>query len=426
MKSLVPNFYQNNQNVYKTTAKNAQEAHEAIRPTNLHMIPGQDPKMSPEEIKVYAMIWKRALESQILPAIYDQTAVAIASKKEYEFRASGSVIKFDGWLTVGKFLDITEEDEEIKPLPVFKENELVNLEELLPEQHFTQPPARYSDATLIKKLEELGIGRPSTYAPTIATIQARGYVQKDGRYFVPTDVAYVVNDLLTEHFKGVVDYQFTAELEEDLDEIANGEKEWVPVIREFYEPFAKDVAEKDKVLQKTDVTNLGESGENCPDCGRPLVYKLGKYGKFLSCSGYPECTFAKPVVETIALDGSETAPGEEVKEDYGKCPNCEDGVLKLRMGRFGKFLACSNYPKCKTAKPFLQKIGIHCPKCQEGDVVIKKFRKRFFYGCSRYPDCDFASWKKPTGDPVQDAELLVPKPKRSRKSKEASVEKISE
>jgi DNA topoisomerase I len=414
-----PQYVPEKVQVYRTKSKNAQEAHEAIRPTNLFNIPGHDAKMSPEELKVYSMIWKRSVESQILPAVYDQTAISISSAKSYEFRATGSVVKFDGWLTVGKFLNITEEDEDIQPLPDFKDNEAVTLFQLVPEQHFTQPPARYSDATLIKQLEELGIGRPSTYAPTIQTIQSRGYVQKDGRYFLPTDVAYVVTDLLVEHFPEVIDYSFTAHLEEELDEIAEGTKQWVPVIREFYDPFERDINAKDLVLQKTDVTNLGESGEMCPECGRPLVFKLGKYGKFLSCSGYPECTFAKPVVDTIAGDSSENA--DAAPQDYGKCPNCEDGVFVLKVGKFGKFLACSNYPKCKTAKPFLQKIGVSCPKCHEGDVVVKKARRKFFYGCSRYPDCDFASWTKPTGDPEKDAKLL--EPKKERKTKKSAKTK---
>lgn len=399
-----PNFYKNN-------SKNAQEAHEAVRPTNINSTPDKLAKLTAEEHKVYTMIWKRALESQMNSAVYDQTQINVLSKKGYEFRANGSVIKFAGWLKVGDYLNVKEENDEIVPLPDFTEGEPMTLVELKPEQHFTQPPARYSDATLIKKLEELGIGRPSTYAPTIATIQARGYVDKEGRYFVPKDVAYVVTDLLVDHFKDVIDYQFTAGLEEKLDNIAAGEVKWVPVIEEFYFPFEKELIEKDKLLQKTDVTNLGESGENCPDCGRPLVFKLGKYGKFLSCSGYPDCTYAKPVIETILPDGSDAQDGGVVKEDYGKCENCEDGVMVLRMGKFGKFLACSNYPKCKTAKPFLQKIGVTCPKCKQGDVIVKKARGRVFYGCSKYPECDFASWKKPV-----EGEEYVEKPKRTKKS----------
>jgi len=194
----------------------------------------------------------------------------------------------------------------------------------------------------------------------------------------------VVNDLLVGHFPEVIDYGFTAQMEDELDEIAEGKKEWAPVIRDFYTPFSRDLEKKDKELNKHDVTNLGESDEKCPKCGKNLVFKLGKYGKFLSCSDYPECEYAKP------LNNS----GESLSdEEFGECPNCEDGKFILKQGRFGKFLACSNYPKCKTTKPYLEKIGIKCPKCGEGDVVVKKAKYKNFYGCSRYPDCDWKSWK---------------------------------
>jgi DNA topoisomerase I len=384
--------------LYKTKSQNAQEAHEAIRITDLHRIPGDNIGLTGEELKTYSMVWLRSIECQMNPAIYDQTSIAIRSKKDYLFRASGSIVKFDGWLAVGKSISLSDEDEETAHrLPDVTEDDKLTLQELKPEQHFTQPPARYSDATLIKKLEELGIGRPSTYAPTISTIQVRGYVEKEGRYFKPRDVAYVVNDLLVQHFSEVVDYGFTAKMEEELDEIAEGKIEWVPVIRNFYEPFEKHLAEKDKVLNKHDVTNLGESTEKCPDCGRILVYKLGKYGKFLSCSGYPECGYARPLNDTITslVDGENSADTQNIAQDFGKCEKCETGVYMLKQGRFGKFLACSNYPKCKTTKPYLQKIGMVCPKCGEGDVIVKKAKYKQFYGCSRYPDCDWSSWKNP-------------------------------
>ncbi len=238
-------------------------------------------------------------------------------------------------------------------------------------------------------MEELGVGRPSTYAPTISTIQARGYVEKEGRYFVPKDVAYVVNDLLVENFPDIVDYGFTAEMEQNLDEVALGEKEWVNIIRSFYVPFEKELKEKEEVLNKRDVTNLGYSDEKCPECGRPLVFKLGRYGKFLSCSGYPECKYARPISGDNNLE-------EDEGVDYGKCPNCEGGVFVLKQGRFGKFLACSNYPKCKTTKNYLEKIGMKCPECGEGDVVVKKAKNKVFYGCSRYPDCKWSSWANPS------------------------------
>ncbi len=395
---------------YKTKSKNAQEAHEAIRPTNLSLIPGKNnKKLKTDELKVYSVIWKRAVECQVSAAVYDQTTVQIDSSKQYTFKSVGSQIKFDGWLAVGKYLGISgnietnggseEGVEEMNSIPDVSENDRVDLKELNSDQHFTQPPARYSDATLIKKMEELGVGRPSTYAPTISTIQARGYVEKDGRYFIPKDVAYVVNDLLVSHFPDIVDYQFTAEMEESLDEIASGEKEWVPLIKNFYIPFEKELAEKETSLSKADVTNLGESDEKCPECGKTLVFKLGKYGKFLSCSGYPDCKYAKPLAGEV---GSEET-GESV--DHGKCPNCEDGVFVLKQGRFGKFLACSNYPKCKTTKNYQDKIGMKCPECGEGDVVVKKAKKKVFYGCSRYPDCKWSSWTNP-----------MPKEKKKRES----------
>jgi len=329
------------------------------------------------------------------PAVYDQTTVLVLSDKNYLFRTVGSQIKFEGWLAVGRFLGISQNDSDddsadgISQIPDLSENDNASLKELISDQHFTQPPARYSDATLIKKMEELGVGRPSTYAPTISTIQARGYVEKDGKYFVPKDVALVVSDLLVEHFPDIVDYGFTASVEEDLDEIALGNKEWVPVIRDFYLPFEKELAEKEETLNKRDVTNLGESDEKCPECGKPLVFKLGKYGKFLSCSGYPDCKYAKP------LAGENGAKEDSDNVDYGKCPNCEDGIFVLKQGRFGKFLACSNYPKCKTTKNYEDKIGMKCPECGEGDVVVKKAKRKIFYGCSRYPDCDWSSWTNP-------------------------------
>lgn len=372
---------------YKTKAANAQEAHEAVRITDVYRRPGKSSGISGDELKIYTLIWKRSLECQMEDAVYDQTSISIKSDNSYTFRSSGSIVKFDGWLRIGKVLKIDESEEEVsKNLPDYSEGEQVKLKDLFPEQHFTQPPARYSDASLIKKLEDLGVGRPSTYAPTISTIQQRGYIQREGRYFIPKDVAYVVNDLLVGHFPEVIDYGFTAQMEDELDEIAEGKKEWVPVIRDFYTPFSKDLEKKDKELNKHDVTNLGESDEKCPKCGKNLVFKLGKYGKFLSCSDYPECEYAKP------LNNS----GESLSdEEFGECPNCEDGKFILKQGRFGKFLACSNYPKCKTTKPYLEKIGIKCPKCGEGDVVVKKAKYKNFYGCSRYPDCDWKSWKNP-------------------------------
>lgn len=371
-------------NVYKTNSKGAQEAHEAIRPTSLDIKPKG---LTDDEYKIYSLIFKRAVESQMLPIEFLQTTIKIKSSKEHLFKATGSIITFEGWLALTKKINISEDDDEINELPEVEIGDKLKLKDLHPDQHFTQPPARFSDATLIKTLEEMQIGRPSTYAPTISTIQERGYVKKEGRYFVPDDVAFVVTDLLVKYFPEIVDYEFTATMEEKFDDIADGKTKWVPIISEFYKPFEKNVVARDKELHKADFTFLGMSEELCPKCGKQLMVKLGKFGKFLSCSGYPECDFAKPL-NSEGVD----ANGDPI--EYEKCEKC-GGSMVLKMGRFGKFLACSNYPKCKNIKKFVEKIGMKCPLCMEGDVIVKKFRGRTFYGCSKYPDCKYTSSKNP-------------------------------
>jgi DNA topoisomerase-1 len=334
------------------------------------------------------------LECQSVPAVYDQTRVDIESAKQYLLRANGSIITFKGWLKIGEDLGVAVSLGDMSPLPEVLENTVLKVQNIKKEQHFTQPPARYSDATLIKKLEDLGVGRPSTYAPTIATIESRKYVTRENRYFVPADVAFVVNDLLVAHFPSIVDYDFTADMENDLDAVAEGKKEWPKLIREFFEPFAKVLEIKDKELNKRDVTTLEVTDKLCPECKKnKLVVKLGKYGKFLSCSGYPDCEYAEPLEEDKVFDEN----GIEIK-DFGTCDKCKDGVFILKQGRFGKFLACSNYPKCKNTKPYLDKVGVKCPKCGEGDVVRKKAKGREFFGCSKYPDCNWSSWKNPAID----------------------------
>lgn len=398
-------------NYYKNNSKNAQEAHEAIRITNIGSTPrnADVAKLSAEEQKVYSLIWHRSIECQMAPAIYDATSVDILSDSGHGFRANGSVIKFAGWLELSSIAVVKQpedegvgngdnEDETQNQLPEMSEGDNVELNKLNPAQHFTQPPARFTDASLIKALEEIGVGRPSTYAPTIQTIQQRGYVEKESRYFKPLDVAYVVIDLLNKHFSNIVDYDFTARMEEQLDEVAVGKLKWQPVIKEFYQPFEKVVEQKDKELKKQDITFLGNSEELCPKCSKKLMFKLGKYGKFLSCSDYPKCDFAKPIEEKITSlvdeNGNTVESTPEVK-DYGKCEVCKEGDYILKVGRFGKFLACSRYPDCKSTKPFLVKIGVKCPECKEGDLVVKKGKGRTFYGCSRYPDCKYSTWKKP-------------------------------
>jgi DNA topoisomerase-1 len=370
--------------IYKTNSKGAQEAHEAIRPTTLDIKPKG---LTDDEYKIYSLIFKRAVESQMLPIEFLQTTIKIRSENGYLFKTTGSIVTFEGWLALTKRINISEDDDEINELPDLKVGDKLKLETLTPDQHFTQPPARFSDASLIKTLEEMQIGRPSTYAPTISTIQERGYVKKEGRYYVPDDVAFVVTDLLVKYFPEIVDYEFTANMEEKFDDIAEGKTKWVPIIAEFYKPFEKNVVARDKELHKADFTFLGMSEEICPKCGKSLMIKLGKFGKFLSCSGYPDCEFAKPI------DG-EGVDDQGNPLEYEKCEKCS-GSMVLKMGRFGKFLACSNYPKCKNIKKFVEKIGMNCPLCMEGDVIVKKFRGRTFYGCSKYPDCKYTSSKNP-------------------------------
>jgi DNA topoisomerase-1 len=383
-------------NFYKTNSKGAQEAHEAIRPTTLNPKPKG---LTDDEYKIYSLIFKRAVESQMLPVEFLQTTIKIGSSNKYTFKSTGSIITFEGWLALTKKINIVEEEDELNELPELNIGDKLDLVSINPKQHFTQPPARYSDASLIKTLEEMQIGRPSTYAPTISTIQERGYVKKEGRYFVPDDVAFVVTDLLVKFFPEIVDYNFTAEMEDKFDDIADGKLKWVKVISEFYKPFEVNVKERDKELHKADFTFLGMSEEDCPKCGKKLMIKLGKFGKFLSCSGYPDCEFAKP------LD-SEGVDEEGNPIEYEKCDKC-GGSMVLKMGRFGKFLACSNFPKCKNIKKFLNKIGMKCPLCQEGEVIVKKFRGREFFGCSRYPDCKYTSSKNPllkSEEKVEDSE----------------------
>jgi len=368
---------------YKTESRTAQEAHEAIRPTAV----GQFSKsLGRDETRLYKLIWQRAVASQMANAVFDATKVGITAG-DCLFEARGSVLVFDGFL---KVYDSRWRDEILPELAVGDKLNLVKLE---PTQHLTSPPPRYTEATLVKDLEKFEIGRPSTYAPIISTIQERGYVSQEERTLKPEDVGVVVNGLLVEHFPEIVDLKFTAEMEEDLDEIARGKKEWVPIIKEFYEPFEKELGIKNEELRKEDFTTLEKTREKCPECGKPLVVKLGKYGKFLSCSRFPKCKYGRPLEEQKANSKKQKAIDQsQLKE---KCPEC-GGELVLKEGKFGKFIACSNYPKCKFTKPYLDKIGMKCPECKKGEVIIKKTKRgRDFYGCSRYPKCKWASWKDP-------------------------------
>lgn len=314
-------------------------------------------------------------------ASFDSSRVDILAK-DYLFRATGQVLKFDGFL---KVYPMRFEETELPPL---ERKDLLKLLKLQPWQHFTQPPSRYTEATLIKTLEKEGIGRPSTYAPTLDTIQRRNYAQKDeNKKFQPTEMGNIVTDLLVKHFPKIVDIKFTAQMEEDLDKIAQGETAWVPVLKDFYGPFKENLKKKYEEVSKKEITEE-KTKKVCPKCSKPLVVKLGRFGKFLACSGFPKCKYTEPLGEE-----------KELKEKYSgiTCDKC-GAPMVIKHGKFGPFLACSAYPKCKNIKPIEKSTGIKCPKCGQGEIVEKKTKKgRIFYGCNRWPKCDFALWDKPTG-----------------------------
>jgi DNA topoisomerase-1 len=338
---------------YKTKSKGAQEAHEAIRPAYPDKTPDNlKEKVDENQLKLYDLIWRRFVACQMTEAIFDSTAVDI-STGEYIFRANGQILKFDGFL---KVYPIKYEEKE---LPLLEINEILELIKINALQHFTQPPARYSEATLIKALEENGIGRPSTYAPILSTIQERNYIEKDeNRKFRPTEIGFVVNDLLVANFPEIVDIKFTAKMEEELDAISEDKKEWVPVIKEFYLPFEKHLAKKYEEVSKKEFTEK-PTEKKCPKCGAPLLIRLGKYGKFYACSKFPEC-------------------------------------------RYTESLEKNN-------------INIDCPKCIVGKILTKRTKKgKIFYGCSKYPDCDFALWDKPTGERCPKCNSLLVETKRKQ------------
>lgn len=385
------NYLPPNSIFYKTKSKGAQEAHEAIRPSDPARMPENlKDYLNNNQYKLYKLIWQRSIACQMESAIIDNTSIDIENDTQlsstFTFRATGSTIKFDGYLKIYP----TQTEENI--LPELSEGEKLKVIEITPNQHFTQPPARYTEASLIKILEEYGIGRPSTYAPTIDTIQKRNYVKKElDKKLHPTEIGIMVNDLLVAHFPKIVDYEFTAKMEEDLDEIAEGHKKWQPIISEFYYPFKENLVKKDKELNKKDLTEV-KTNEVCDKCGSPMVIKMGRFGKFMACSNYPECKNTKP----IAGEGS-GEQREAPKELDEKCPECGSHLL-LRHGRFGAFTGCSNYPKCKYIKKEERTTGVKCPKCKEGDIIEKKSRKGVFYACNKYPKCKFALWYKPTGE----------------------------
>jgi DNA topoisomerase-1 len=447
-------------NIYKSK-KDAQDAHEAIRPTSAIRTPDSVAQfVAEDELKLYRLIWMRFVASQMSPALFDQTTIEIGATgrdgADYLFRATGTVQKFDGFLRVyeeGKDQK-DEEDEELKhKLPAVEEGEILKLRSLDPEQHFTEPPPRFTEATLVKELEGDGVGRPSTYANILSTIQEREYAKKEGGRFIPTELGMVVTDLLLESFNDLFDVRYTARMEEELDDIEEGKLDWRDAMQEFYTRFERDLEdagrnmtdikrmerptdlvcdkcgrpmvirwgrhgsfiactgynEKDPEtgdplctntreltvdlpdVDKVDLTEQ-DAEEYCENCGRPMVLKKGRFGQFYACSGYPDCKTTK------RIGSSEQKVADKPLEE--NCPQCGNQLV-LKQGRFGEFVACSNYPKCKYVKQ--KTIGVKCPNCSEGEVVERRSKRgKTFYGCNRYPDCDFVAWGKPVEEKCPD------------------------
>ncbi len=422
--------------------KGAQDAHEAIRPTSVLNTPEKvAPYLAEDEFKLYRLIWRRFVASQMMPAVFDQIRLDLSARgrdgAEYLFRETGQVQKFDGFLAVyeeGKDQKDEEDDERKHKIPPVSEGEVLKLKALRPEQHFTEPPPRFTEATLVKELEADGVGRPSTYASILSTILDREYVTKKGGRFYPTELGMVVMDLLLECFDNIFDVSYTARMEQELDEIEEGHRDWRSALAEFYDKFKGDL-----LRAETEMTNIKRmeepTDEKCEKCGRPMVIKWGKHGRFLACSGYPECTNTREIAtetpedeDALGDQGEEycincgrpmvlkkgrfgqfyacsgypdcktTKPlkGQQKKPDVPleeKCPKCGANLV-IKHGRYGEFTACGNYPKCRYVKQ--KTIGVPCPKCSEGELVERRSKRgRTFYGCNRYPKCDFVSWSKP-------------------------------
>ncbi len=383
---------------FKTKAKNAQEAHEAIRPSSATIDPESiKANLTVEQFKLYSLIWKRTIACQMIQATFNTVAVDLAAGSEKQlFRANGSIIVKPGFMAVYRE-DVDDakkgDDDSNKILPPLEVKQVVQLQEIITAQHFTEPPPRYTEASLVRDLEEHGIGRPSTYASIIATLQDRDYVELEKKRFTPTDVGRVVNKFLTTYFHRYVDYNFTAKLEDDLDAIARGEKKWVPLLTSFWAPFKELIDHTEENVQRKDVTQE-MMDENCPKCDKQLSIRLGRRGRFIGCSGFPDCDY------TRNMDGDESSNEPEIVEGRS-CPEC-DSQLIIRAGRYGKFIGCSTYPKCKFIEPLEKPADteVLCPTCKVGTMLQRRSRSgKVFYSCSKYPDCKYAVWNEPLAEP---------------------------
>jgi len=386
-------------NFYKTKSKNAQEAHEAIRPTGSFRTPESlAAYLNPDQLKLYTLIWQRTLACQMIQATLDTVAIDLSCGVGTMFRANGSAIKNPGFIAVYRegVDDAVDDDGEGVILPVLAVGNIVDLLGILSEQHFTEPPPRFTEASLIKTLEEYGIGRPSTYASIIDTLQAREYVTLETKRFKPTDVGRVVNKFLTTYFTSYVDYDFTAKLEDSLDDVARGESKYLPLLKDFWTPFKELVDATETNVSRKDVTQE-ELDEKCPKCGKPLSLRLGRRGKFIGCTGYPECDYTRNIEKAEGEEDTSGAP--EVIADR-TCPTC-GSPLVFKFGKYGKFIGCSKYPECKYMEPLIKPTdtGVECPECHKGTMLKRRSRYgKFFYSCSKYPDCKYAVWDEPIAE----------------------------
>ena len=403
-------------NNYLTKVKNAQEAHEAIRPTSIFKIPNEIKEfISADEFKLYELIWLRTLSSQIASAIVNTTEINLQVDNAI-FRLNGLTIAFDGYLKV--YNEEIEENNQKKEssseevtLPDIKEGELLPIEEIKITDHKTEPKPRYSEALLVKKLEELGIGRPSTYASIISTLKAREYVLLDKKKFIPTDIGDIVNSFLTAHLTRYVDYKFTSDLEDKLDDISNGKAKKIPILKEFWDELSKTINEKSALSKSEIITE--KLDENCPECSKPLNYKLGKYGKFIGCSGYPDCHYMKKKSDGV----SEEINIEKEIVEGRFCPK-DNGQLIVRKGKYGKFIACNNYPSCKYIESDNSNIEqlpeITCPECNTGNIIAKKGRFGLFYSCNSYPNCKTIFKHKPVNNKCKECNYALVLQKTSK------------
>jgi DNA topoisomerase-1 len=377
---------------YVTKSKGAQEAHEAIRPTNVHFDANTAAQyLAGDELKLYVLIYNRFLACQMTEAQLESQTILFQGDKTV-FKASGRKLLFDGFYRVTGY---TEKD---KLLPELTRGESVSLDEIKQEQHFTEPPARYNEASLIKKLESLGIGRPSTYAPTVTILQQRKYIEIEKKRIHPTEVAFTVTEMLEKHFPEIVDSDFTSNMEEVLDEIAEGQKEWQKVLKEFYTPFMQKIEEGKKNIKSLKVAT--PTGEMCPKCGAELLLRKGRYGEFIACSNFPKCKYTKNT------DGTEP---EQPEETDVKCDKC-GAPMVIKDSRRGKFLACSAYPKCKNAKPLTppKELDVPCPECG-GKLQEREGKRGKFYGCTNYPKCKFIANFEPVDKKCPECNYLMGK-----------------